>query len=141
MTEVNIPVEDDFAKEVRRRAALTHEEEVIKEMRAELEEFRRHEEEEEKREAQVKKPWLYETESPITCPPYINYRRLILEDQERIDRRLEDLSIHFTQMCEKYRHYDTWLYFMKKAEGGGWTKAIDALSIKVRQYKDQLRRA
>lgn len=53
----------------------------------------------------IEKPWEYETGRPITEPPDVNYRRLIIRDQV-IDQLLENHNLHFTVRCERYRHQD-----------------------------------
>ena len=106
MADATGPVGDDLAKEICRRALLTPEE-VIKEILLEKDELRRHQKAEEERIDRIKQPWLYEIKTPITDPPDINYRTLIIDDQETIDELLENRAIHFVERIEEYRRQDT----------------------------------
>lgn len=38
----------------------------------------------------ISKPWMYETHYPMTQPPDINYRRIILTDQVNLEDLLKD---------------------------------------------------
>lgn len=42
----------------------------------------------------MRTPWLYETQTPMTDPPNINYRKIIIEYQENCDWLLKDRRIH-----------------------------------------------
>lgn len=58
------------------------------------------------RARRIEKPWRYETQKPMTEPPDINYRKIILEDQKTIDRLLENEDLHFTERCLRYQKQD-----------------------------------
>lgn len=63
-------------------------------------------EEERDRDLRIRKPWLYETQTPMTDPPDINHRGRIIYDQKAIDRLFEDEDLHFTERCSRYQRQD-----------------------------------
>lgn len=81
----------------------------------------RRREEQDKRE-RIEKPWLYETQKPMSEPPDINYRKLILYDQESIDQLLEDENLHFTERCLRYQEHDVWIEGPSFVQGSGILK-------------------
>lgn len=54
----------------------------------------------------IKKPWKYETGRLIAEPPDINYRQIILDDQESIKLLFENTELHFTERCLRYQTLD-----------------------------------
>ena len=109
MADATCRVHDDLAKAICRRALLTPEE-VIKEILLEKNDLRRHQKSEEDRIDRIdriKQPWPQEIKTPITDRPDINYRKLIIDDQETIDELLENRALHFVERIEEYRRQDT----------------------------------
>ena len=65
------------------------------------EEYKAQEEKQTEQRYRVERPWLFETYKPMTEPPDISYRKLILKDLEGIDRLFYDEGLHFTERCLK----------------------------------------
>lgn len=59
--------------------------------------------EEEEQKRRIEQPWLFETPNLIIEPPDVNYRKLILDDQEAIDLPFEDKKVYFTERCYDMR--------------------------------------
>lgn len=62
--------------------------------------------EEYKKDERLRHPWWDETDRLWSEPPDINYRRIILYDQEVIERLFEDKNLHFTERCLRYQQED-----------------------------------
>ena len=54
----------------------------------------------------IKKPWKYDISRPLSEPPDINYREIILDDQESIKTLFENEELHFTERCLRYQTLD-----------------------------------
>lgn len=105
------------------------------------------------RHLKIKKPWLYDSQKPMSDPPGINYRNLILADQEQIESLLENESLHFTERCLNYQRQDInvegdilfdyrdWTKYMLEDAGTSGNQAREKLFWKLsetvwRDYND-----
>lgn len=61
---------------------------------------------EHEREKRIVKPWLYETGRLLAEPPDINYRRIIVRDDERIEWLLRPGWYHFEERCLRHERHD-----------------------------------
>ena len=102
---------------------------------------RRHAEAEE--EKKLSMPWLYETEKPVSEPPDINYRKIILDDQERIDLLLAKKKqaekplhyLHFKERCAIYQESDIWVEWKVLREYRGWVNHMLGNAVQNRDTK------
>lgn len=73
------------------------------ETESETESVKQQREEDAEERRRIEKPWLYETQRPMIDPPNINFRGLIVQEQEAIDQLLENNAMHFTERCWRYQ--------------------------------------
>lgn len=103
-------------------------------------ERRRRRQAEAEEEKRLRMPWLYETDKPISEPPDINYRKIILDDQERIDlllakKKRADNPLHFTERCAIYQESDIWVEWKLLREYRGWVNHMLGNAVHNRDTK------
>lgn len=77
------------------------------------------------RDLPLTKPWLFETQNSREDPPDINYREIILDDQETIDYLLKaDSNMHFGERCLEYQRQDVWVESEVLHEYKSWAIAM-----------------
>ena len=78
----------------------------------------------EAKKRKIRKPWRYDTEKPLAEPPDINYREMIIDDQEMMNEVLQRKNLHFSQRCLEYQTLDLGLEWELLGEYEVWTKSM-----------------
>lgn len=79
----------------------------------------------------AKWPERFETWKPMTEPPDINLKRLIMHDEKEIEKLFEDQNLHFTERCLRYATRDVILEQEVLGEYERWIKAMNQDSKKT----------
>lgn len=76
------------------------------------------------RAERAKWPERFETWKPMTEPPDINLKRLIMHDEKEIEKLFEDQNLHFTERCLRYATRDVMLEQEVLGQYERWIKAM-----------------